>query len=362
MNNNPLDYNQFLNRPVFEAPPERLTGFIAGRNILITGAGGTIGAEIARQVAGLKPARLVLLDSSEFNLFEIERELRAQNQLTDRLEAILDDMQHSGWLTDWLNLFEIDVVLHVAAYKHVHLLEKNQRAAARNNIRPFLNLLSSLEEIERTRGKAPRLVNISSDKAVNPVSVMGYTKRINERLTTAWAGNNRTCFSIRFGNILASSGSVIPIFEEQIARGGPVTVTDKDAIRYFMGLSEAACFVLAAGSIAHPGAIYYLDMGAPINIHDLAHQLIRSHGLVPDQDVEIHIIGLRPGEKLNEELLVEGREMPTELERVFRVPVEPEDEEYIRRVREFIQQSLELTEGAARDYPWGEKLKNLALG
>ena len=286
---------------------------LAGKTVLITGAGGSIGSELCRQVARYGPARLVLYELSEFNLYTIEQELEERFPGVPLVKLIGDvkDLEH---LRATFSRWSPQVVFHAAAYKHVPLMEDdNAWAALRNNtLGTYHAALAAAEHA------VERFVLISTDKAVNPTNVMGATKRAAERVVSALATKHRgTKFmAVRFGNVLGSSGSVIPKFKEQIAKGGPVTVTHPDIIRYFMTIPEAARLVLQAAAIGETGQVLVLDMGEPVRIVDLARQLIRLAGFT-DNRIDIHFSGLRPGEKLFEELLADkDSTLPTRFERL----------------------------------------------
>jgi FlaA1/EpsC-like NDP-sugar epimerase len=276
---------------------------LAGRTVMITGAGGSIGSELTRQVARYRPQRLVLLELSEFNLYSIEQEL-AEAHPEVALVPLIGDVKDLDSLRSIFTRWRPQVVLHAAAYKHVPLMEEpgNAAAALRNN-----TLGTHHAALAAAEAGAERFVLISTDKAVNPTSVMGATKRAAEMALTALVPRfAATKFvAVRFGNVLGSSGSVVPKFKEQIERGGPVTVTHPEVIRYFMTIPEAARLVLQAGAIGESGQVFVLDMGEPVRIVDLARDLIRLSGHTPEE-IPIVFSGLRPGEKLYEELLAAG--------------------------------------------------------
>ncbi len=304
-----------LGRPVRDLTRDDplLQPVYGGRRILITGAGGSIGSELCRQVARLVPSRLILVDKDENNLFYIRGEMTRVFPGIPCVARVLDvrdaDKVDALWARE-----RPEVVLHAAAYKHVPLMEENPGEAIENNVLGTRNVA----EASRAHG-ASVFVMLSTDKAVNPTSVMGATKRIAELIVRQVAehGGTTRFGSVRFGNVLASRGSVIPTFREQIARGGPVTVTHPDVMRYFMTIPEASQLVLKAGMLADKGEVFVLDMGQPVRILDLARDMIRLSGFSEDE-VGIHFIGLRPGEKLFEELLVDrDRVIPTSVEKVF---------------------------------------------
>ena len=281
---------------------------LLGKTVLITGAGGSIGSELCRQVARFKPARLVLYEMSEFNLYSIEQEL-SDSFLGLELVRLIGDVKDLSHLRQTFNTWRPQVVFHAAAYKHVPLMEDHNAAAAlRNN-----TLGTQHAALAAAETGAERFVLISTDKAVNPSNVMGATKRAAEMVISALAGQHpgTRFMAVRFGNVLGSSGSVIPKFKEQIERGGPVTVTHPDIIRYFMTIPEAARLVLQAAAIGESGQVLVLDMGEPVKIVDLARDLIRLAGHTP-QEITIEFTGLRPGEKLYEELLADADDtLPT---------------------------------------------------
>jgi FlaA1/EpsC-like NDP-sugar epimerase len=286
---------------------------LRGRVVLVTGAGGSIGSELCRQVARFGPARLVLLELSEFNLYAIEQEL-AEAHPGLALVALIGDVKDAAWMQATLARWRPAVVFHAAAYKHVPLMEGLNAAAALAN-----NVLGSLCTAEAAAlAGVERFVLVSTDKAVNPTNVMGASKRAAELAVTALAARHpgTRFMAVRFGNVLGSSGSVIPRFKEQIARGGPVTVTHPDIIRYFMTIPEAARLVLQAGAVGESGQVMVLDMGEPVRIVDLARDLIRLSGHTTDE-IAIEFTGLRPGEKLFEELLADTEAtLPTPVERL----------------------------------------------
>lgn len=275
-----------------------------GRIILVTGGGGSIGAELCRQIAGLAPARLIIFERSEFNLYTIEAELRASFPELD-LVVVLGDVCDSAVVDNLLRTCAPEVIFHAAAYKHVPMLENQVRQAVLNNVIGTQTLASAAD-----RYGCKTFVLISSDKAVNPANIMGTTKRAAEIVCQDLSVRSATRFvTVRFGNVLGSSGSVVPLFREQIARGGPVTVTHPQMTRYFMTIPEACQLILQASVISRGGEIYVLDMGEPIKISYLAEQLIRLSGRKPGEDIEIIFTGLRPGEKLFEELFHDSEKL-----------------------------------------------------
>jgi FlaA1/EpsC-like NDP-sugar epimerase len=293
----PVAIEDLLCRPAVELDLEALSEWLTGRVVLVTGSAGSIGSEICRQLLRLRPAKLIAVDRAESPQFFLDQEL---HRLADDTEivACLADVADAARLDAVLAETRPDVIFHAAAYKHVPLMEEHCGEAIKNIVLATRNLVDLAEEHE-----VSALVMISTDKAVNPTSVMGCCKRLAEQYVQARSATSRCRFvTVRFGNVLDSAGSVVPIFREQIARGGPVTVTHADVIRYFMLIPEAAQLVLQAGAMGKGGEIFVLDMGQPVRILDLAHDMIRLSGLRVGEDIEVEVVGLRPGEKLYEEL------------------------------------------------------------
>lgn len=275
-----------------------------GRRVLVTGGGGSIGSELCRQIASLEPAQLIILEQSEFNLYTIDLELRRSFPALS-LVALLGDVADGPLVEKVMSTHRPDIMFHAAAYKHVPMLEDQARAAIRNNV---LATRSVAKLADKYGCKS--FVLISTDKAVNPGNVMGATKLIAENYCQSLNEQSKTQFiTVRFGNVLGSAGSVIPLFQKQIAEGGPLTVTDPTVTRYFMTIPEAAQLILQASSIGHGGEIFVLDMGEPINIKYLAEQLILLSGKKPGEDIEVVYTGLRPGEKPYEELFHQAEEL-----------------------------------------------------
>ena len=302
-----VELDDLLGRDPVQLDTAGLEHLIAGRTVLVTGAGGSIGAELCRQIAHFAPARLVLFDLSEFALYTIEQEFRDKQPGT-AIAAVVGDVKHGPRVAEIIRRYRPDLVFHAAAYKHVPLMEENNAfEAVRNNV---LGTYTVAREAQSAG--VDRFVLVSTDKAVNPTNVMGASKRLAEVICQALARRAAAQFIIvRFGNVLGSNGSVIPRFRDQILRGGPVTVTHPEMQRYFMSIPEAAQLVLQAALMGHDGEIFVLDMGEPVRIVDLARQLIRLSGLSED-DIKIVFTGLRPGEKLYEELLADAeRTVPT---------------------------------------------------
>jgi len=290
--------DDLLGRAPVEIDKAHVEGYIHNKRVLVTGAGGSIGSELCRQILLYHPKTIYLLDHNENEVYFLELELRARFPEAD-FKTIIGDIQDVGLLRHLFTTHKPEVVFHAAAHKHVPLMEQNPIAAVKNNVLGTRNLLYAA-----THYGAERFVLISTDKAVNPTSVMGATKRMAEMILQSKAGRTRTrCMAVRFGNVIGSSGSVVPLFQKQIEAGGPVTVTHPEVTRYFMSIPEAASLVLQAGALGKGGEIFILDMGEPIKIADLAKNLITLSGLVPGKDIPIQFTGLRAGEKLYEELL-----------------------------------------------------------
>ncbi len=305
---------------------DRVGAYMEDRKVLVTGAGGSIGSELARQIARVRPRLLVLLDHAEDNLFKIDREMVEERHFT-RVESVIADCKEPERMLEVMQRFKPDVVFHAAAYKHVPLMESNPLEAIRNNA-----IATRVTAETAAASGAERFVLISTDKAVNPRTVMGASKAIAEwTIESAGRRYPATRFqSVRFGNVLASSGSVVPIFRNQIERGGPVTVTDAEMTRYFMTIPEAVQLVIRAGDLgAGSGEVFVLEMGEPVKIVDLAHNMIKLAGYEPGVDIAIEFTGRRRGEKLHEELFAsDERPQPTAAEKIVRavrrVPLDPE--------------------------------------
>ena len=308
-----------------------------GRTILVTGAGGSIGSELCRALASLEPRRLILLDKDENSVFEVHRTMRSLLG-DDRVQPVIMDIRRREALRRLFAETAPEVVLHAAAHKHVPLMEELVAEAVDNNVLGTLGLVETAVEF-----KARAFVMLSTDKAVNPTSVMGATKRVAETIIQAAAQHTDVRFScVRFGNVLGSRGSVVPIFKQQIADGGPVLVTHPDVTRYFMTIPEAAQLVIQAGSLGRRGEIFVLDMGEPVRVMDLARDLIRLSGLREGEDIEIRVTGLRPGEKLYEELLVsEEGTRATKFRKIFIAPSRPVAWDRVRQLQQQLAQGVE---------------------
>jgi FlaA1/EpsC-like NDP-sugar epimerase len=308
-----VDMEDLLGREPVRTDVKIIGRYLTGKRIMITGAAGSIGSEICRQVSRFQPALLILLDNAETPLFFLERELRERFPELPVLIS-LGDVRARIQMTSIFDDTRPEVVFHAAAYKHVPMMEVNQEAAVHNNIRGTKIVADAAHYYG-----VKHFVMISTDKAVNPTNVMGASKRAAELYVQNLSKCSRTNFvTVRFGNVLGSNGSVIPIFQEQIRKGGPLTVTHPEVIRYFMTIPEATQLVLQAGAMGKGGEIFLLDMGEPVKILSLAEQMIRLSGLRPYEDIDIVFTGLRPGEKLYEELLLDGEGIqPTDHEKIM---------------------------------------------
>ena len=321
-----LNTSDFLSREEVALDMELIRGYLAGKVVLVTGGGGSIGSEISRQIMRFSPKLLLIFDVYENCAYELECELKQKYGADCPIEVLIGSIRDKARLDDVFERYHPSVVFHAAAHKHVPLMEVSPAEAVKNNVFGTRNLLQSASE-----HGVERFVQLSTDKAVNPTNVMGATKRITEMLLQSYARHSKMkCMAVRFGNVLGSHGSVIPLFESQIRQGGPVTLTDPNITRYFMTIPEAAQLVLEAGALAQSGAIYVLDMGQPVRIMDLAKKLIRFYGYEPDVDIPIQITGLRPGEKLYEELLMDherDRMTRTAHNKIFVAPPIPIEED-----------------------------------
>jgi FlaA1/EpsC-like NDP-sugar epimerase len=320
----------------FDAAGPTVVDTYRGRRVMVTGAGGSIGSELARQLVRLEPSALLLLDHDENNLFETCSDVMHLGWPADRVADLMIDLRRPDDLRRVFAEQQPEVVLHAAAFKHVPVLEAHPLEAVENNVLATANLADlAMEFGVRT------FVLISTDKAVQPTSIMGATKRAAELVIEQAAVGGLPASCVRFGNVLDSRGSVVPIFRRQIARGGPVTVTHRDATRYFMTIDEAAHLVLQAGSLDGTGRVFVLDMGAPVRIVDLAGDLIRLAGLREPEDIEIQVVGLRPGERLHERLTYDGTELtPTIFEGILAAPASAVGLETSMRLRSALRDAV----------------------
>lgn len=295
-----VEISDVLGREEVKVDLNKICSYITGKSVMITGAGGSIGSEISRQIVSFNPKRVVLLDIYENSVYDVQMELNRKYPGLN-LQVYIGSIRDEARVREIFEMEDLDVIFNAAAHKHVPLMEDSPKEALKNNVFGTLNLARLSDEF-----KLERFVMISTDKAVNPTNIMGASKRLCEMIIQSINASSKTEFvAVRFGNVLGSNGSVIPLFKEQIKEGGPVTVTHPDIIRYFMTIPEAVQLVIQAGSMAKGGEIFILDMGEPVKILDLAKDVIRLSGFEPDVDIPIKITGLRPGEKLLEELLLE---------------------------------------------------------
>lgn len=295
-----VNIEDLLGREPVNLDIEKITSYVEGQVIMVTGGGGSIGSELCRQIASFKPKHLIILDNYENNAYDIQNEL-IHNYPELNLTTIIANIREKHRIDSLFKKYRPNVVFHAAAHKHVPLMEANPTEAIKNNVFGTMNVAECADKYG-----TKRFVLISTDKAVNPTNIMGATKRIGEMIIQAINKHSKTEFvAVRFGNVLGSNGSVIPLFKKQIEQGGPVTVTHPEVTRFFMTIPEAVQLVIQAGAMAKGGEIFVLDMGNPVKIYDLARNLIKLSGFEPDEDIKIEITGLRPGEKLYEELLMD---------------------------------------------------------
>lgn len=322
-----VQIEDLLGRKPVKLQLDEIAGYLKGERVLVTGAGGSIGSELCRQVARFEPESLLLLGRGENSIYEIDRELNESYPSLHKI-PIIADIRDRARLTQIFSEYRPTVVFHAAAHKHVPLMESAPDEAVKNNVFGTKNVA----ELADAYG-VKRFVMISTDKAVNPTSVMGATKRVAEMVIQMLAEKSKTKFcTVRFGNVLGSRGSVIPLFKHQIAKGGPVTVTHPEMVRYFMTIPEAVSLVIQAGAMGEKGELFILDMGEPVKIVDLARDLIRLSGLVPGKDIQIEFCGVRPGEKLYEEILTaEEGANTTRHERIYVGKPDEFDPEHLRK-------------------------------
>lgn len=324
-----VEIEDLLGREPVTVDLSAITGYLGGQVVLVTGGGGSIGSELCRQIAAAKPKQLIIVDIYENNAYEIQQELKRRYPKLN-LAVLIASVRNTNRMNAIFEQYLPNIVFHAAAHKHVPLMEDSPNEAIKNNVFGTLKTVQAAD-----RYGVERFVLISTDKAVNPTNIMGASKRICEMIVQAYSRRSKTEFvAVRFGNVLGSNGSVIPLFKQQIKEGGPVTVTHPDIIRYFMTIPEAVSLVLQAGAFAHGGEIFVLDMGEPVKIVDLAKNLIRLSGYTPNEDIMIEYTGLRPGEKLYEERLMaeEGLEKTANDRISVAKPIEMEDAPFFERL------------------------------
>ena len=324
-----ISIEDLLGRDPINIDIEKIMGYVKNKTVLVTGGGGSIGSELCRQLAVHKPRRLIIFDIYENNAYDIQNELRRRFPTLD-VVALIGSVRDTERLESVFSTYKPDIVYHAAAHKHVPLMEDSPNEAIKNNVFGTLKTVRAAD-----RHGVEKFVLISTDKAVNPTNVMGATKRICEMIIQTFDKHSKTEFvAVRFGNVLGSNGSVIPLFKRQIAEGGPVTVTHPDIIRFFMTIPEAVSLVLQAGSLAKGGEIFVLDMGQPVKIVTLAENLIRLSGYKPYEEIKIEFTGLRPGEKLYEEILMDEEGMSQTENKLIHIgkPIDFDEEDFFEKL------------------------------
>jgi FlaA1/EpsC-like NDP-sugar epimerase len=310
---------------------ESILGYVQGKVVLVTGGGGSIGSELCRQIAGHKPRQLIIIDIYENSVYDVQQELKKNHPELD-LVVLIASVRNTNRMNFIFSKYKPDIVYHAAAHKHVPLMEDSPTEAVKNNVFGTFKTAQAA-----AMSGVQRFVMISTDKAVNPTNIMGASKRICEMIIQTFDKHYDTEFvAVRFGNVLGSNGSVIPLFKKQIAAGGPVTVTHPDIIRYFMTIPEAVSLVLQAGAYAKGGEIFVLDMGEPVKILTLAENLIKLSGYRVGEDIKIEFTGLRPGEKLYEELLMDEEGMKETANKLIHIgkPIELDEQEFFNQLKE----------------------------
>lgn len=326
-----VDVNDLLGRDPVEVDIDSIIGYVEEKVVLVTGAGGSIGSELCRQIADHKPKRLIMLDIYENTTYEIQHEIISKHPELN-LVVLIASVRNTKRIDLVFEEYRPDIVYHAAAHKHVPLMEANPNEAIKNNVLGTRKVVMAAD-----KWHTKKFVMISTDKAVNPTNIMGASKRICEMIVQTYNNRSETEFvSVRFGNVLGSNGSVIPLFRKQIANGGPVTVTHPEITRFFMTIPEAVSLVLQAGAYAKGGEIFVLDMGEPVKIDDLARNLILLSGFKPDKDIKIEYTGLRPGEKLYEELLMNEEGLQDTENRLIHIgkPIKLDENRFLRRLEE----------------------------
>ena len=325
-----VDVNDLLGREPIEVNIDSIMDYVSDKVVVVTGGGGSIGSELCRQIAGHNPKQLIIIDIYENTTYDVQNELKKNFPDLD-LVVLIASVRNTKRIDQIFEIYHPDIVYHAAAHKHVPLMEDSPNEAIKNNVLGTWKIVQAAD-----RWKVKRFVMISTDKAVNPTNIMGASKRLCEMIIQTYDKRSETSFvAVRFGNVLGSNGSVIPLFKKQIAEGGPVTVTHPDIIRYFMTIPEAVSLVLQAGAYAKGGEIFVLDMGEPVRILDLAKNLILLSGHKPDEDIKIVFTGLRPGEKLYEEMLMKEEGMQETANRLIHIgkPIEMDEEGFLEELK-----------------------------
>ncbi|MDY3253864.1 MAG: nucleoside-diphosphate sugar epimerase/dehydratase [Lachnospiraceae bacterium] len=331
-----VDVIDLLGREQIQVDLDSIMGYVMNKVILVTGGGGSIGSELCRQIAEKNPKQLIIFDIYENSAYDIQQELFKKYPDLD-LKVLIGSVRNTNRVNQIFEKYHPDIVYHAAAHKHVPLMEESPNEAIKNNVLGTWKVADAADKYG-----TGKFVMISTDKAVNPTNIMGATKRICEMIVQAYNSKSKTEFvAVRFGNVLGSNGSVIPLFKKQIAAGGPVTVTHPDIIRYFMTIPEAVSLVLQAGAYAKGGEIFVLDMGEPVKILDLAKNLIRLSGYIPGEDIKIEFTGLRPGEKLYEEMLMAEEGLKQTKNKLIHIgePIEFDEEEFFKELEELAVES-----------------------
>lgn len=324
-----VDVNDLLGREPVTVDLESIMGYVSGKIIMVTGGGGSIGSELCRQIAGHKPKQLIILDIYENTTYDIQNELKVKFPDLD-LVVLIGSVRNTNRMNWIFETYHPEIIYHAAAHKHVPLMEESPNEAIKNNVLGTWKIVQAADHYH-----VKRFVMISTDKAVNPTNIMGASKRICEMIIQTYNKRSDTEYvAVRFGNVLGSNGSVIPLFKKQIERGGPVTVTDPNIVRYFMTIPEAVSLVLQAGAYAKGGEIFVLDMGEPVKILDLAKNLILLSGHKPDEDIQIVFTGLRPGEKLYEEMLMDEEGLQDTENNLIHIgkPIELDEEKFLNQL------------------------------
>lgn len=326
-----VDVNDLLGREPVTVNLESIMGYVSGKVIMVTGGGGSIGSELCRQIAEHKPKQLIILDIYENTTYDIQNELKVKFPELD-LVVLIGSVRNTNRMNWIFETYRPEIIYHAAAHKHVPLMEESPNEAIKNNVLGTWKIVQAAD-----RYHVKRFVMISTDKAVNPTNIMGASKRICEMIIQTYNKRSATEYvAVRFGNVLGSNGSVIPLFKKQIERGGPVTVTDPNIVRYFMTIPEAVSLVLQAGAYAKGGEIFVLDMGEPVRILDLAKNLILLSGHKPDEDIQIVFTGLRPGEKLYEEMLMDEEGLQDTENNLIHIgkPIELDEEKFLKQLEQ----------------------------